>query len=220
MRQPTDSGDEDDVHIVLRHTTGQGREFPNAFVGLAEDARSTGLIVQEVFDEEEPLEPRAFASTNAYVWMMLTPWLIFLVQPFYRDKVYPWLKRHASSLWRHFVDPTNRDFPRYYVANRNGIIDNDYSLTFSVMAPLKDGRIAKLLVRDECSEQEFEEAVCAFADFIHRHWTEDDDPVPEMQFAKGLVLMEHDGSEIRPLAIDRRGNRQDRVEPTVDPKKH
>lgn len=217
MEKPTDFREDDDVHIVLGHTTGREREFPNAFAGMAEDARSAGLLVEETFDEEEPPERRAFASSDAFVWMMVTPWLIFLAQPLYREKIYPWLKRHTSNLWRHFIDPCNGEFPRFYVANRNDIIDHYYSLTFSMMAPLKDGRIAKLLVRDECSEEEFEEAVCGFADFVHRHWAEDE-PVAETRFSKQLVLMEYDGSEIRPLVIDHQGNRQNRVEPTIGPK--
>ena len=219
--------DEDLPQIILRHVTGvQDRPFPNQFEGLVEDARASGLSVEELFDDVPPPE-RSIYNAPLDLWAMLafaSAWVISIVQPWYREDIYPWLRRSIPKLWDRFIRP-DPDAIRCAIVTRDGVVPCEYSLTLCFEAPLKDGRIGKFLFKNECSEAEFERDALAFMQFLHDHWTGDGGgeidvlaesvDVPARYGYDRILPLTCDAETGRVVVVKPRGDRRRRVEPTV-----
>lgn len=155
-------------HVVLRCVAGdETRDFPNLFEGLADDAKDFGIAVEEL---SERTSPDYLASPDYLTLILANAWVIFLLQPWYAEDIVPWLRKHAGTLRRRMFAPGREDAPRLRIVSSGGVDSLGYELSLGMMAKLRDGRLAKLLVREDCEEDELAEALITFSVAVSRDW--------------------------------------------------
>ena len=125
--------------------------------GLVQDAEGRGFVVSS----QTVPQGRLLASLE---WTELTAFALFFFSPVYNE-FYNWMKDRIPRLWREFFDADAADRIRVAKVSARGILPQDYSLTFSVWATFRFGRV-KLVFREECSEAVMQQSIEAFASLM------------------------------------------------------
>lgn len=109
-------------------------------------------------------------------WLAFPVIAFFLLKPYYnafmdaagKDHYYV-LKGALKALWSKLISK-DRKF-QAAIVTASGVKKLEYSMVFSIYAALDDGKLVKLLIPEECSEEEYSASIEAFLDFVEsRHF--------------------------------------------------
>ena len=107
-------------------------------------------------------------------WLAFPALALFLLKPYFDSFLneagkehYSILSKCTKTLWRKFFGE-NREF-RAAIATASGVKQPVYSIAFAVYTITEDGRLLKLLIRENCSENEFRESIDAFMDLVNSY---------------------------------------------------
>ena len=133
---------------------------PDPLSDLARDAVVSGFSI-----ESRVLPGGRFRASVE--WLDLTPFALFIFAPAY-SRLFNWLLERVPALWRKFFDVDNPERIRAALVTEDGPMPQDHSLTFSVWAAFRHGRV-KLMFPEECSEARMRESCGAFAALMHAY---------------------------------------------------
>ena len=156
-RQSSDNG-KSSAHLRLM-VDGQ---YPgNPFVELESELASMGLEVETTRQTSRP-----FMSSQMLGWSALAIWIAY---PFFQAFLseagkdsYTALKRLLLGLWEKVLRP---GLPKGHIVTAKGIRALEYSVTITLSADFKYGRVT-LLFPDECSEAGYTKSVTLFVDMM------------------------------------------------------
>ena len=108
---------------------------------------------------------------NSIEWLASSAIAVFLLKPYFdsflqeagKDHYYV-LKRALKSLWGKLFSK-DRKF-QAAIVTASGVKKLKYSMLFAVYAAFDDGKLVKLLIPEECSEDEYSATIEAFLDFV------------------------------------------------------
>ena len=97
------------------------------------------------------------------------------------------LRKEIARLWAKFFG-SDRVVPQIKRVEAGGnILRTEYTLSFSILTQSKDGRRIKLMLKEEISQQEYQDATDAFLTFIERHHNGvDGTEIPEQFCSEGI----------------------------------
>lgn len=107
-------------------------------------------------------------------WLAVPPIAVFLLKPYFEGFMkeagkdhYHVLKRALKALWRKLF---SKD-PKLQVAivTASGVKKLEYSMAFAIYAALDNDNLVKLLIREDCSEDEYSASLDAFLDFVESY---------------------------------------------------
>ena len=133
---------------------------PDPLAGLARDAESEGFAI-------ESRAVRGSRVRASVEWLDLTAFALFLLAPVYSGLL-NWLKDRVPELWRTFFDTDDPETIRAAIVTAHGPVPQVYSLTFSVWAAFRHGRV-KLVFPEKCSEAMMRDSCGAFAGLMHAY---------------------------------------------------
>ena len=104
-------------------------------------------------------------------WLAFPAIAIFLLKPYFdsflkeagRDHYYG-LKKALNALWGKLFSK-EREF-QAIIVTASGVKKLEYSMLFAVYAAFDDRKLVKLLIPEECSEDEYSATIEAFLDFV------------------------------------------------------
>ena len=108
-------------------------------------------------------------------WYVPTALVIFVLKPYFTSFLeeagkdhYVLLKKSLRGLWKHFF---GRDRSLHVNVAEAGekVVQPKYSLSLSISTVIENERVIKFLIPDDCSEEEYEEGVNAFLDFVRSY---------------------------------------------------
>ena len=108
----------------------------------------------------------AFAFT-AIAFFLLKPYFDGFMKEAGKDH-YVLLRKGLKKTWKQFFGK-NDDF-RFTVLTTSGKMKTEYSLLFSIYAEIDNGRRVKLLIREDCSKEEYEATIDAFLNLIESYY--------------------------------------------------
>ena len=88
------------------------------------------------------------------------------------------LKVALKALWKKLFSK-DQEF-RVAIVTASGVKKLEYSMLFAIYAALDDGKLVKLLIREDCSEDEYSASVEAFLNFVesyHSGISDDDNTI-------------------------------------------
>ena len=107
----------------------------------------------------------------AIEWLAFPAIAVFLLKPYFDSFLqeagkdhYHGLKKALKALWGKLFSK-ERKF-RAVIVTASGVKKLEYSMLLSVYAALDDGKLVKLLIPEECSEDEYSATIEAFLDFV------------------------------------------------------
>lgn len=104
-------------------------------------------------------------------WLAFPAIAVFLLKPYFdsflkeagKDHYYV-LKKALKALWGKLFSK-ERKF-QATIVTASGVKKLEYSMLFAVYAAFDDGKLVKLLIPEECSEDEYSATIEAFLDFV------------------------------------------------------
>lgn len=218
---PQDAADPDDpISRSLQTFRKMDAEFyanlediPAYFEGLDDDAVAHGLSVRTV---RSPIQPPSRRVRNAIgiddVLILTSMFVIALLSDRHKAAIRGWLASNSKRIWTRLVSASDPNAWRVAYVDRDGPIAQEYSLTLGVVASLPNDRLVRLLVKNDCSLEEFKLTVSLFLDYVERHSEpgEDADARPRVV----CVALGEDGQLVETENVDR-DRRRRRIEPTV-----
>ena len=107
-------------------------------------------------------------------WLAFPAIAVYLLRPYFRSFMeeagkdhYHVLKVASKALWKKLFSK-DQEF-RVAIVTASGVKKLEYSMLFAIYAALDDGKLVKLLIREDCSEDEYSASVEAFLDFVESY---------------------------------------------------
>ncbi len=107
-------------------------------------------------------------------WLAFPAIAVFLLKPYFDSFMkeagkdhYHVLRKALNALWGQLFSK-NREF-RFAVVTASGVKKLEYSMLFAIYATIDDGKVVKLLIAEECSEEEYSASIEAFLDFVESY---------------------------------------------------
>ena len=107
-------------------------------------------------------------------WLAFPAIAVFLLKPYFDSFMkeagkdhYHVLKKALNALWGQLFSK-DREF-QFAVVTASGVKKLDYSMMFAIYARIDDGRVVKLLIPEECSEEEYSASIEAFLAFVESY---------------------------------------------------
>ena len=118
---------------------------------------------------------------------------------------YHLLKRALIALWGKLFSKDQRF--RGAIVTSSGVKKLKYSMLFGIYAAIDDGKMVKLLIPEECSEEEYSASIEAFLDFIESYHSgkSRNEPALDLNPAKGIgniILVAYDEESKSLLNVD------------------
>ena len=178
-----------------------------------ESAVKHSLSVQVLQNPIQPPSRRVYAAIGVDdILVLMSMWVIWL----FSDKgeaTRNWLMGNAESIWSRLVSGGDPNARRLLYFDADGPIEQDYSLTLTIVVSLPNDRLVRLLFKDGCSLEEFRTTLSLFLDYMEHHWDRSEDPDSNPGFVC-LALGENGQlAEVNSVVRTRRGRR--RIEPTL-----
>ena len=189
-------------HIALLHH----HEVPAGF--LDEFCTSVNIESLKIERISQP-EPSPQAGME---WLSVPAIAVFLLRPYFDSFMkeagkdhYHVLKRGLKALWGKLFSK-DRKF-RVAIVTASGVKELEYSMAFAVYAEFDDGKLVKLLIAEDCSEEEYFASIEEFLDLVESyHSGESDNQI-------AIDLKPEGGSEdITLVAFDRKSGALRNVE--------
>ena len=138
------------------------KQFPgNPFVEFESELASLELEAQTTHQESAP-----FMNSQMLGWSILAIWIAY---PFFQAFLseagkdsYVAVKKLVVGLWEKVLRP---GLPKGHVLTAKGIQPQEYSVTITLSADFKYGRVT-LLFPNKCSEEEYAKSVDLFMDMM------------------------------------------------------
>ncbi len=107
-------------------------------------------------------------------WFVFPAIAVFLLKPYFdsfmkeagKDHYYV-LKRALKALWGELFSKDRK--LRVVIGTASGIKKREYSMLFAIYAAVDDGKLVKLLIPEECTEEEYSASIEAFLDFVESY---------------------------------------------------
>ncbi len=107
-------------------------------------------------------------------WLAVPAIAVILLKPYFdsfmkeagKDHYYV-LKRALKALWGTLFSK-NREF-QAVIVTASGVKKLEYSMLLAIYAVFDDGKLVKLLIPEECSEEEYSASIEAFLDFVEAY---------------------------------------------------
>ncbi len=190
------------------------RDVPDYFEGLDEDAMKHGLRVENVRNPIQPPSRRVFGAIGLDDLLMFTSmWVIWLLNDKDKEAIRSWLRSNAKSIWSRLVSGDDPDAWRVRYADADGPIDQDYSHTLAVVASLPNNRLVRLLIKDECSLEEFRVTLSLFLGYVEHRWERNEDS--DASRSVTCLALGGNGQLVEVESVVRTRRRRRRIEPTV-----
>ena len=151
-------------HIALLHHS----EVPTRFLDeLCASVNADSLRLERV-SRPEP------SPQMGIEWLAIPAMAVFLLKPYFDGFLnevgkdhYHGLKRTLKSLWGKLFSK-DRKF-RAAIVTASGVKKLEYSMLFAVYAAYDEGKLVKLLIPEDCSEEEYCAGIEAFLDFVEAY---------------------------------------------------
>ncbi|MCW5199634.1 hypothetical protein VU05_02775, partial [Desulfobulbus sp. F1] len=149
--------------------------------------QAEGLDLQ--IKEREPEGP-----FNVLEWLTPTAAVVYIAKSYFDGFLgemgkehYGVLRKGIAALWAKFFG-SDRVVPQIKRVEAGGnILRTEYTLSFSILTQSKDGRRIKLMLKEEISQQEYQDAIDAFLIFIERHHNDvEGTEIPEQFCSEGI----------------------------------
>lgn len=148
-------------HITLLHHS----KVP---AGLLDDFCASVNVASLRLERVPQPEPRPQAG---FEWLAFPAIAVFLLKPYFdsflkeagKDHYYV-LKRALKALWSKLFSK-DVEF-QAAIVTASGVKKLEYSMLFAVYATFDDGNLVKLLIPEECSEEEYSASIEVFLDFV------------------------------------------------------
>ena len=164
-------------HIALLHHSEVPAELLDEF---CTSVNADSLRLERVSEPEpSPQMGIEWLAFPALAILLLKPYFDGFVKEAGKDHYYV-LKRALKSLWGKLFSK-DRKF-RATIVTTSDVKNLEYSMLFAVYAALDDGKLVKLLIPGECSEEEYFASIEAFLDLVESCHSEKSDS----QFAINL----------------------------------
>lgn len=182
-----------DPHIALLHDD----QVP---AGLLDEFCSSVNVDSIRFEKSARPEAGPHAGID---WLVLPAIAVFLLKPYFESFMgeagkdhYHALKKALKALWKKLFSKERRF--RAAIVTASGVKKLEYSMLFAIYAALDDGKLVKLLIRENCSEDEYSASVEAFMNFLESHHScnSDDENSINLNFEAGggnIILVAYDG---------------------------
>ena len=146
-------------------------------------------------------------------WLAFPAIAVFLLQAYFDGFLkeagkdhYHGLKKALEALWGKLFSK-DRKF-QATIVTASGVKKLEYSMLFAVYAAFDDGKLVKLLIPEECSEEEYSASIEAFLDFVESCHSEKSDrkiavkPSPERGSGHiALVAYDKKSKSLRDVSI-------------------
>lgn len=110
-------------------------------------------------------------------WLAFPAIAVFLLKAYFQGFMneagkdhYHVLRRALKALWGKLFSK-DRKF-QFAIVTASGVKKLEYSMLFAIYAEIDDGNLVKLLIREDCSEDEYNASVEAFLDFVKSYHSE------------------------------------------------
>lgn len=107
-------------------------------------------------------------------WLAFPAIAVFLLKPYFDSFMkeagkdhYHVLKRALKALWGQL--PSKDQEFRVAIVTASSVKKLEYSMLFAIYAAFDDGKLLKLLIPEECSEEEYSASIEAFLDFVESY---------------------------------------------------
>ena len=203
-------------HIVLFHCEGVPASLLDDF---CKDMKSNSFNVERV---SRP-DPRVQAGIE---WLALPFVSVFLLKPYFEGFMneagkdhYHALKQAFRSLWQKLFSE-NCDF-RVVKMTASGERKTKYSMLFAIYAPVEEGHLLKLLIREECSIEEFSESLELFLKVVDTYHSQEREvtsgiDLESERVSDSITLLEYDSESCSLRIVDPRPSTQSRKKNSDD----
>ena len=116
---------------------------------------------------QSSLELLSFTAITAY---LLKPYFEGFLQEAGKDH-YHILKNGLKKTWKRLFGNARKI--HFAVMTASGEVKTEYSLLFSIRAEIRHDRMVKLLIREDCTEDEYNLAIDAFLDLLYSYYFDD-----------------------------------------------
>ena len=185
---------EEDTHIALLCHEGTPPYLLDEFCATVNsDALDFRRIVRP--------EPGPQAGIELFAFPAIA---VFLFEAYFRGFMteagkdhYLLLRKALKMLWQKLI-AKNRDV-RVAMITMSGEIKLEYSMLFAVYATSDKGQLIKLLIREDCSQDEYAASIDAFLNFLELHHAaiaaQQQKPDLHVEHSdSGITLVEYDGA--------------------------
>ena len=155
---------EETAHIAIVH---EERVPKHIIEGFCAELNVKTINIQKIELPEQG--PQAHLE-----WFVLPAIAVWLLKPYFNSLLteaakdhHVVLKKSLEWLWKR-VFGRDREL-RGSIVTSSGATKPKYSVTFAIYVPAEDGRIVKLLVRDDSSEDECASIIDAFLKFVESY---------------------------------------------------
>ena len=152
-------------------------------------------------------------------WLAFPAIAVFLLKPYFdsfmkeagKDHYYV-LKSALKALWG-TIFSKDRKF-RAIIVTASGVKKLEYSMLLAIYAAIDDGKLVKLLIPEECSEEEYSASIEAFLDFVEAYHSgkSENEIVINLKSQGGsgnITLVAYDGKSKSLRNVDIRPNSRD-----------
>ena len=153
-----------DPHIALLH-------YEQVPAGLLDEFCTSVNVDSLRLERISRSEPRPQASIE---WLGFPAIAVFLLKPYFQSFMeeagkdhYYILKGALKALWKKLFSK-DREF-HVAIVTASGVKKLEYSMLFAIYAALDDGKLVKLLIREDCSEDEYSASVEAFLNVVESY---------------------------------------------------
>ena len=153
-------------------------------------------------------------------WLAFPVIAVFLLKPYFegfmneagRDH-YVVLKKALKALWEKLFS-NNRDF-RVAIVTVSGEKKLEYSMLFAIYTIVDNGHLMKLLIREDCSEDEYTASIDAFLSFVESYHSRKPDEKQAIDLGceekiGRVTLVEYDGETKSLRLVNPRFDSRDR----------
>ena len=143
-------------------------------------------------------EPRPLAGIE---WLAFPAIAVFILKPYFEGFMkeagknhYLVLNKALKALWGKLFS-NDRSF-RVAIVTASGEKTLEYSMLFAVYATVDNGRLMKLLIREDCSEDEYSASIDAFLNFIESYHSRnpgEQQAIDRDRKSGSVTLVEYDG---------------------------
>ena len=148
-------------HIALLHHS----EVPGGFLDEFCASVNVDSLRLERVSRPEP------SPQMGIEWLAFPAIAVFLLKPYFDSFLkeagkdhYHGLKKALKALWGKLFSK-DRKF-QATIVTASGVKKLEYSMLFAVYAAFDDGKLVKLLIPEECSEEEYSASIEEFLDFV------------------------------------------------------
>jgi len=175
------------------------------------------------FERVSRPDPRVQAGIE---WLALSFVAVFLMKPYFEGFMneagkdhYHALKQALRSLWQKLFSE-DCDF-RVVKMTASGEQKTKYSMLFAVYAPVEDGHLLKLLIREDCSIEEFSESLELFLKVVDTYHSQEREVTSKVDLedervSDSITLLEYDSEDRRLRIVDPRPSTKGRKKSSDD----